>query len=364
MNGEEMYQLAKLAIAGRQYDIQLFLRRLAKRLRSESPEDAERIEKLLDETDAAGKPERLHETTSIPRDPDSRLGLVRPEYPVALNTTPVWTAQVEASLRQIIAERTRKQELLAHGLSPSRSALFTGAPGVGKTLAARWLASELKLPLLVLDLSAVMSSLLGRTGANVRYVLDYAKSIPSILLLDELDALAKSRNDASDVGELKRLVTVLLQEIDGWPPSGLLIGATNHPDLLDRAVWRRFDLVVEFPLPPSGEVERLVTQILGHAGVNAGVLSAVASAMVGESFSEIERDLSRATREAILRGVPLEDRLLEVVRERSSEWHLVRRKELAVLLRDSAGLSLRRASEIANVHRNTLTGIIKREDEE
>src|SRR5665213_3572636 len=127
-------------------------------------------------------------------------------------------------------------------------------PGVGKTLAARWIARELHRPLLTLDLSAVMSSFLGRTGANVRHVLDYAKGVDCVLLLDELDSIAKRRDDASDVGELKRLVTVLLQEIDDWPSTGLLIAATNHSDLLDPAVWRRFEMRVNFPMPGDESV--------------------------------------------------------------------------------------------------------------
>ena len=100
-------------------------------------------------------------------------------------------------------------------MDPTRSALFTGPPGVGKTLAAKWMARELGQPLAILDLSAVMSSFLGRTGSNVRAVLDFARDRRCILLLDEFDAVAKRRDDTSEIGELKRLVTVLLQEIDG-----------------------------------------------------------------------------------------------------------------------------------------------------
>jgi hypothetical protein len=114
------------------------------------------------------------------------------------------------------------------------------AQDLGDTLAARVLARTLGRPLLILDLAAVMSSFLGRTGGNLRHVLDYAKSIECVLLLDELDAIAKRRDDAGEIGELKRLVTVLIQEIDDWPSSGLLVAATNHPELLDPAIWRRF----------------------------------------------------------------------------------------------------------------------------
>jgi len=179
------------------------------------------------------------------------------------------------------------------GLHPSKSILFTGPPGVGKTLAAKWIARQLNRPLLVLDLAAVMSSFLGRTGNNIRYVLDYAKNTECVLLLDELDAIAKRRDDTSEIGELKRLVTVLLQEIDDWPPTGLLIAATNHPDLLDPAVWRRFEVVVEFGKPERRQIEILVNRLLENQIENiskwSGVLSFVFS---GKSYSEIERQIT------------------------------------------------------------------------
>ena len=155
---------------------------------------------------------------------------------------PLLSGDVEDSLGQLIAERRQSDRLQAMGLTPTRSAIFVGPPGVGKTLTARWLAAQLKVPLYVLDLTAVMSSLLGKSGTNLRAAIDFAKREPCVLLLDEIDAIAKRRSDDSDVGELKRLVTVILQEVDEWPASSVLLAATNHPELIDPALWRRFDL--------------------------------------------------------------------------------------------------------------------------
>ena len=247
INEQDVVKVMQLAAAGNASGSGALLRRLARKYRETAPTFAAAIVKTLRES-----PLRSAETglaIDRPIDTDSKLALLREEDPVVLITEPILDASTTASLQQITDEHRNSERLFELGLAPTRTALFVGAPGVGKTLAARWIARELGLPLLVLDLSSVMSSFLGRTGANVRRVLDYARSTPAVLLLDELDAVAKRRDDATEIGELKRLVTVLLQEIDSWPEGSLLLAATNHADLLDPAVWRRFEVVVNFELP-------------------------------------------------------------------------------------------------------------------
>jgi SpoVK/Ycf46/Vps4 family AAA+-type ATPase len=352
---EEMYHLARLALAGRDQDIGLFLRRLCRRLRKgDSQELAERIESLLTESPTRTNPTRNAELAAIPTDKDSRLGLLKYEFPVQLDVEPIWEEIVSTALQSILAERQREDALIAEGMNPTRSALFIGPPGVGKTLAARFLARELERPLLVLDLSAVMSSLLGRTGANIRHVLDYAKGVPCVLLFDELDALAKRRNDDSDVGELKRLVTVLLQEIDDWPPTSLLLAATNHPELLDPAIWRRFESIIEFPMPNTTKVVEAVASILETKGVPSDLIKAVAASLSGLSYSEVERELMRACREAVVLGESVESRVLHHLKNRINGLPTSKRKDLGLSLL-KLGYSLRSASELAGVHRNTLT---------
>ena len=254
----------------------------------------------------------------------------------------------------MVAERELEADLLEAGLVPTRSILFTGPPGVGKSLAARWISNRLQRPLLVLDLAAVMSSFLGRTGNNVRHVLDYAKSIECILLLDEFDAVAKRRDDTSEIGELKRLVTVLLQEIDDWPSTGILIAATNHPDLLDPAVWRRFEMVLDFSMPSNDQVVEAVRAFLGP--IDAQVIplcNVVALVLRGLSFSEIERELLNARRESVIQREPIESSIERTIKRRMSLLTQEDRIKIAVEL-GRLGYSQRQAKELTGVHRDTI----------
>ncbi|WP_205522465.1 MULTISPECIES: ATP-binding protein [unclassified Streptomyces] len=287
----------------------------------------------------------------VPLDGDSRQSLIRADQlgPVR---TPVLDPTVKAQLEQLRDEHRMRDRLQSAGLTPSRTGLFIGPPGVGKTLAARWLASELKVPLLVLDLATVMSSYLGRTGSNIRKVLDYAKSSPSVLLLDELDTVAKRRDDEAEVGELKRLVTVLLQEIDDWPATSLLLAATNHGDLLDPAVWRRFDVIANFPLPGPVEMEEALVQFCGDE--EADVVDFLVRILSGYSFADAERFVLTAKRRAVLSEERLFDTLLRAGQDHMRTMDHADRLQIALDLMQDSELSQRRVSELTGVSRDTL----------
>jgi len=267
---------------------------------------------------------------------------------------PVFDSVTGAALSQLIEERHHADRLLDAGLAPTSKVLLTGPPGVGKTLSARYLARSLGLPLFILDLSAVMSSFLGRTGVNLRHVLDFAQSQPSVLLLDELDAIAKRRDDSSEIGELKRLVTVLLQEIDGWRSDGLLLAATNHPALLDPAVWRRFDVVLEFPLPDADSIAKALPRFLEDEALDPAELALVSEAFSGSSFSDIERSVLAARRASAVQQQPVIEALMAAAHERISRLPLRTRTHLATRLVTSRGLSQRRVCEITGVSRDTI----------
>lgn len=358
---EDLVHLARLALSGREQDVEMYLRRLSRRHRTSHPDLANLLGALLQEKPTRQMPLRREAASPVPVDLDSRLQLLRQEHPVQVEIKPIWASEVEERLGQVISERRRERELLAAGLSPTKSLLFTGPPGVGKSLAARWIAKSLARPLLTLDLSAVMSSFLGRTGTNLRHVLDYAKQVEAVLLLDEFDALAKRRDDSTEVGELKRLVTVLLQEIDDWPPTGLLIAATNHPELLDPAVWRRFDVRVEFPMPTHEQVREATDLFLGaNNGASDRWRQILAATLRGLSFNDIERELSRVRRESIIRDESIEQRIISLVQTRLNSLTRKERSE-AVLWMTTSGLSQRAVHELTGVSRDTIRRAAQRQ---
>jgi MoxR-like ATPase len=242
---------------------------------------------------------RAIEPEEIPLDGETGLALADVDREPA--PEPILDVGSSELIRRFVEERRRREELAEHGLVPSRTLLLLGPPGTGKTMSARYIAHALGLPLLTVDLASVMSSYLGKTGQNLRASLAYAKSHDCVVLLDEFDALAKRRDDESDIGELKRLVNVLLLELERWPWQSVLIAASNHPELLDRAIARRFDQIVRLELPGIAERSRLIARHLNGAGEPNAQWSDIAVWVTeGWSGSDIVRLLTDAARRAVL----------------------------------------------------------------
>jgi len=286
-------KLADAALKGDKNIGHMAVRQLASKVRTVN---AGLYQKLTDRLQASALRGMGDGHKPLPVDSDTRQSLVRVEDPVVLDHEPIYSVEVGEAIEQILLERYHVEELMKEGLLPSRSVIFQGAPGLGKTLSARWLAKSLNLPLLTLDLATVMSSFLGKTGSNVRAVLEHAMSFPCVLLLDEFDAIAKRRDDDRELGELKRLVTVLLQAIDEWPSSSLLIAATNHGELLDPAIWRRFDIEISFPAPSVDTIEKYLEEYWPEAIADGRT----AKHFLGMSFSNIDRELRQAKREKVI----------------------------------------------------------------
>jgi len=351
--GRDLVHLARVALSGRDYDTLVFVRKLARKYRSDDDALSEELTGLLRRTPVRGNPVRKVEMGTLPVDSDTRLPLIRvAEFPV-LEIEPIYERNTRNKLEQLMQEQAEADRLRSAGIDPTRTVLFTGPPGVGKTYAAKWIARELERPLVTLDLSAVMSSFLGRTGNNVRVVLDYAKERDCVLLLDELDAVAKRRDDSTEIGELKRLVTVLLQEIDEWPSTGLLLAATNHSDLLDNAVWRRFESVVRFDLPDESHLGAVCQQLLDLPNDSAWI-KILGIALKGLSFSDAAQYVRRARRMAVLNGDDTVELFEQIVRERLDELDRNEKQSLAVLLMSQTGISQRQVSRLTGVSRDTI----------
>ncbi|MBJ7983001.1 AAA family ATPase [Bacillus cereus] len=356
---EEYAHIVRLSLEGKQEDVMGLAKKNIRYINKTRPDIASKLKNILNSTSNYASVIRKNVQDPLPIDIDSKLELIKREY-FEFDEDPVWPDNVWVEMDNIIMEREFEKKLISKGLSPTKSALFVGPPGVGKTLAAQWISYKLNKPLLTLDLAAVMSSYLGRTGNNIRAVLDYAKKTSCILLLDEFDAIAKKRNDDSEIGELKRLVTVLLQAVDEWPPNGILIAATNHPELLDPAVWRRFERVVEFPNPSYKEIYSTISSLLKYEDHNEMkvYIDLLSNLFEGSSFSEIIRNINLARKESIVKDIEiskvLEELSLKLCQLSDRSDRVKTAKKLLL-----AGHSQRKTSEITGVSRETLRKYIK-----
>jgi SpoVK/Ycf46/Vps4 family AAA+-type ATPase len=203
-------------------------------------------------------------------------------------------------LERVLRENRSRAALERHGLSPRRRLLLHGPPGCGKTLAAAVIAGEMGLPLLTVRLAALFSRFLGATANHLRAVFDEMPRRPGIYLFDEFDSIAQARADAQDVGEMRRVVTGFLQFMDADRSPSLIVAATNHPELLDRAVFRRFDAVLMFTLPDANQLRELARLRLRSYDVPDEMLAQVAQFGTGLSFADVVRACDDALRSMIL----------------------------------------------------------------
>lgn len=199
-------------------------------------------------------------------------------------------------LLRLIAENRSRARLERFGVCPRRRMLFHGAPGCGKTLAAAVLAGEMGLPLLTVRFDALFSRFLGATAVHLRAIFAEMVRRPGVYLFDELDAVAKARGDAQDVGEMNRVVTAFLQLVDADVSASILVAATNHVELLDRAVFRRFDVIVPFLQPAREQLAALLSLRLGARGLTEQHADRLAARAVGWSFADVARACDDAVR--------------------------------------------------------------------
>ncbi|WP_034397736.1 anti-phage ATPase IteA [Comamonas thiooxydans] len=239
---------------------------------------------------------------NLPVDGDSRLNTVDVSRPVRGDIQVLLPSGLQARIQDFLSAIHHRDKLLAAGVSQPNRLIMHGPPGTGKTQTARWIAGELQLPLLTVRCDTLISSLLGQTSRNLRRVFDYAQEVPCVLFLDEFDALGTARGNERDVGELQRVVIALLQNIDALPEETILLAATNHDQLLDYAIWRRFTYRLAIPLPDSELRQRLWTQFIGANALSASSFKELAERSDGLSGAAIQQVSLDAKRSAILSG--------------------------------------------------------------
>lgn len=194
--------------------------------------------------------EALTKNTLPPVDRETSAPLAEIIFPSNLQSEPpLFNAAVTQAVGSVIEELANADALEGMGVQPARTCLIFGPPGTGKTRLALWMAHELNLPVVLVKLDGLISSFLGTTARNIANLFAFANRYQCLLLLDEFDAIAKVRDDPQEVGEIKRVVNALLQSLDLRKENGFTIGITNHPQLLDPAVWRRFEVQLEIPKP-------------------------------------------------------------------------------------------------------------------
>ncbi len=213
-------------------------------------------------------------------------------------------------LSEIVNNFNKRDLLKEHGLSNDSRLILHGPPGTGKTLFAYVLAGELNLPIYHVYLDSLVSSFLGETGKNLKVIFEEASKKECVLLLDEFDAIAKHRDDAQELGELKRVVTVLLQNIDELKSHTILVAATNHAHLLDPAVWRRFEYSLKMDLLDPVSRKSMINLILGDKkDIDINLLVNLSEGLSG---AIIKQTINRSLRKAVLnQGHDLQEQLIE-----------------------------------------------------
>lgn len=215
---------------------------------------AERLKEMapsrIERSRAGLSGETLGRNTPVPVDRETAAALAEIIFPSEVEgAAPLFNSTVTQAVGTIVDEWTNFEALATVDIMPSKTCLIYGAPGTGKTRLALWIARRLELPVVLVKLDGLVSSFLGTTARNIGNLFTFANRYRCVLLLDEFDAIAKVRDDPQEVGEIKRVVNALLQNLDVRQNIGLTIGITNHPKLLDSAVWRRFEVQLEIPKP-------------------------------------------------------------------------------------------------------------------
>lgn len=372
----EFYNTLRLCLTGQPEDVRLYSAKLIRKYRKDNPDFAESLEKLLKasptrtaansivrESPSFDMMEKRMNASSFslnsPIDQDTHLSLLTK---VEIDTSTLLANEtLKNELDAFIKERKKANILKKFNLKPVQSAIFIGKPGLGKSLSASYLAKNLKLPLYKLDLATIMSSYLGKSGINLKAAFQFAKQNPCVLFLDEIDAIAKTRNDSNDIGELKRIVTVILQELDSWETDSIIIAATNHPELIDRAIWRRFDSTIKFDAPTDALLSSAILFFSQESQEDVSkYLPLLSEIYKGKSFADIESEILKIRKVLILEEdieTYLSDYITKLI-----DTNTIDKNDLKLIAKNcilTTKMSVNKVSKITGLHRNTIKNLIE-----
>lgn len=227
-------------------------------------------------------------------------GLLDASYPKARFAEMILDAATAERLQRLVKEQRHCAKIQAHGLSPRRKLLLVGPPGTGKTLTALALAGELGIPLFVVRLDALITKFMGETAAKLRQVFDAIASVRGVYFFDEFDAIGAQRGFGNDVGEIRRVLNSFLQMLERDESSSIVIAATNHPQALDYALFRRFDDVIEYSLPNETQIIELLKNKLSGFKIARPSWNKLANTAVGLNHAELTRAVQEAIKEALI----------------------------------------------------------------
>lgn len=266
---------------------------------------AQEIRRIIDEAKAART--SISQTSSpipIVRPQGELAALMFASFPKVRLSDMVLDRDTAERLRRLLHEQRHLAKLKSHSLHPRRKLLLLGPPGTGKTMSASALAGELSLPLLVIRLDGIITKFLGESAAKLRLVFDAMGQTRGVYLFDEFDSIGTQRAMPNEVGEVRRVLNAFLQFIEQDESDSLILAATNHPDVLDHALYRRFDDVISFPLPDKPHVLAMLRSRLSSYEQSAIDWAAVADQASGLSYADIARACEDAVKEIIIGEKP------------------------------------------------------------
>jgi SpoVK/Ycf46/Vps4 family AAA+-type ATPase len=262
---------------------------------------AEQLRTLVDES-RAGRSLHVGPARPVPIAKPARdlAGLLSASYPETRLVDMVLTDDLRRAIERVIAEYRVRDKLRAHGLAPRLKLLLVGPPGCGKTMTAAVLAGECRLPLMTVQLHALITKFMGETAAKLHLVFEAMDGTPGVYLFDEFDAIGSTRSTTHDVGEIRRVLNSFLQFLEHYDSDSIVVAATNLLPMLDDALFRRFDAVLHYELPAPAHVRPLIENRLSIFKTQRLAWKRIVEAAEGSSHADIVRAAEEAAKDAVL----------------------------------------------------------------